>query len=295
VSNDEQLAWEARAGRPAAVAAFAAAVVSFTAGIYLQAALGGIPDADEYLREAAREPSHFIISGVLLAIGSLLVIPVLRYLYRATKHRRPELPPTALYLGILGAVTLAVTQIWRYIEVTNLADGFFPFEPADDAATLSDPDDYAEAVDPERAAEKEIREALPPALQGIGLGGSLALAFSFVMISLNAMRVGLLSRFMGIIGIFVGVLLVIPLPVQIIQLFWFAALGFLFLGKWPGAGRGPAWEIGEPIPWPGAADRHAPDEPLEDEDDEDQAPEPDEPDEPQTPRPASRKRKKKRR
>ena len=72
-----------------------------------------------------------------------------------------------------------------------------------------------------------------------------------IMIALNAMRAGLLSRFMGILGIFVGVVLVIPLGVQILQLFWFAALGLLFLGRWPG-GRGPAWETGEAIPWPGA-------------------------------------------
>jgi hypothetical protein len=74
------------------------------------------------------------------------------------------------------------------------------------------------------------------------------------MISLNAMRAGLLSRFMGILGIFVGVLLVIPIGVQILQLFWFAALGLLFLDRWPG-GRGPAWSSGEAIPWPGAAEQ----------------------------------------
>src|SRR5688500_16385418 len=131
MTNEEQLAWEARAGKPAAAAAFAAAIISFAAGIYLQAALGGIPDADEYLREAEREPAHFIVSGILLALASLLVIPVLRYLYRATRHRHPQLSPAALYLGIIGAVTLAVVAVWRYVEVTNLAKDFFPFEIPD--------------------------------------------------------------------------------------------------------------------------------------------------------------------
>lgn len=292
MTNEEQLAWEARAGKPAAAAAFAAAIVSFGAGIYLQVTLGGIPDYDEYLREAEREPIHFIVTGLLLALASLLVIPVLRYLYRATRHRRQELPPAALYLGILGALTLAVVGIWRYVEVTSVAKDFFPFEVPDNYAELTG-DDYQEAVDPEAAAEKEIREALPPAIQGIELGGGLALAFSFVMISLNAMRAGLLSRFMGILGIFVGALLVIPIPVQIIQLFWFAALGMLFLGRWPGAGRGPAWETGEAIEWPTAAQRMAP--PEEDAPPEENAPPEEELAEPEAPRPASRKRKKKRR
>ncbi len=108
------------------------------------------------------------------------------------------------------------------------------------------------AGDVEQQAEDYIEDELSPALQGIGLGGSIALAFGVIMVSLNAMRAGLLSRFMGILGIFVGVVLVIPLGVQILQLFWFAALGALFLNRWPG-GRGPAWETGEAIPWPGAA------------------------------------------
>jgi hypothetical protein len=69
------------------------------------------------------------------------------------------------------------------------------------------------------------------------------------------MRSGLLSRFMGVLGIIVGVLLVLPLVPGgqvFIQAFWVFALGLLFVGRWPG-GRGPAWETVEAIPWPSAA------------------------------------------
>ena len=78
-------------------------------------------------------------------------------------------------------------------------------------------------------------------------------------LAVNAMRAGVLSRFMGIIGIIVGVLFVIPLlgQVPIVEVFWVAALGLLFLGRWPQGGRGPAWETGEAIPWPTAQDRAA--------------------------------------
>ena len=280
MDHDEQLAWEARAGKPAAVAAFAAALVGFTSGIYLQAAIGGASDADEYLREAERQPADFIISGILLAVGSVLIVPVLAYLFRATRHRRPELMPAALYLAALGAVTIAVVAVWRYVEITNIAEEFFPFD----------------GTDPEEAAEDELRDALPPAVQGVGIGGTLALAFAVVMISLNAMRAGLLSRFMGILGIFVGVVLVIPLGVQILQLFWFAALGLLFLDRWPG-GRGPAWQTGEAIPWPGAAEQREEIERRRAEREGLLEPPADaaEPAEPETPRPASRKRRKKKR
>ena len=91
----------------------------------------------------------------------------------------------------------------------------------------------------------------------VGLAPSLAFGFSFVLISLSAMRAGLLSRFMGILGIIVGVLYVIPLlggGPPIVNIFWIAALAVLFIDRWPG-GRGPAWAAGEAIPWPSAMDQ----------------------------------------
>jgi uncharacterized protein DUF4386 len=278
VSHDEQLAWEARVGKPAAVAAFAAAFMAIASGIYLQAAARGADDADDYLREVDQHATEFIVGGVLVAVASLLMLPVLAYLYRAIRYRRGELMPAALYLAILGTVAIAVIAVWRYVEVTSVAHDFFPFT----------------GTDAKDAAEDELRDALPSVIQGVGLAGSIALAFAMVMISLNAMRAGLLSRFMSILGIFVGILLVIPLGVQILQLFWFAALGVLFLDRWPG-GRGPAWQTGEAIPWPGAAEqreeierRRAEREGLLDPPGEDEA-------EPEAQRPASRKRRKKKR
>jgi hypothetical protein len=73
------------------------------------------------------------------------------------------------------------------------------------------------------------------------------------------MRAGVLSKFMGIVGIIVGVLFVIPIlgSVPIVEVFWVGALGLLFLDRWPQGGRGPAWDSGEAIPWPTAQDRAA--------------------------------------
>ncbi len=71
---------------------------------------------------------------------------------------------------------------------------------------------------------------------------------------------------MGVIGIILGALFVLPLIASpIIQLFWLLALGALFLGRWPG-GRGPAWETGDADPWPSAQGRFgAPEEEEADE------------------------------
>jgi hypothetical protein len=91
----------------------------------------------------------------------------------------------------------------------------------------------------------------------LGSAGTLCLAISLVLVGVNGIRTGLLSRFMGVLGVIIGALLVLPLfpgGQGTVQIFWTLALGFLFLGRWPG-GRGPAWETGEAIPWPSAADR----------------------------------------
>jgi hypothetical protein len=88
---------------------------------------------------------------------------------------------------------------------------------------------------------------------GIGGVGNIALAAGFVMVALGAMRVGLLTRFLGVLGAVVGVLLVLgPLsgsPSFIVQAAWLAFAALLFLGHWP-RGTPPAWESGVAQPWP---------------------------------------------
>ena len=102
---------------------------------------------------------------------------------------------------------------------------------------------------------------------------------------------------MSILGILAGILLVLPvLPPVILQAFWLGAVGALFLGRWPG-GRGPAWETGEALPWPSAAQRRgqAVPEPGEPADEADVEPDGSVESEPIPARPSSRKRKRKRR
>ncbi|MDQ3992517.1 MAG: DUF4386 family protein, partial [Actinomycetota bacterium] len=255
MSHDEQLAWEARAGKPAAIVAFAAAVLGFAGYVLSQTIIASSDDgADGFLKEVDERSSDFIAAGALQAASFLLLIAPLLYLFRASRHRRPELSPTAAVLLVLGALTLAVMTVVQQFKLLDIARDFFPFEIPDDAGELRG-DAYAEAVDPEEAAEERISDELGAVVPGFIAGGTLALAFAVVMISVNSMRVGLLSRFMGVLGIGVGVMLVIPFGVQpILQLFWLGAVAAILLDRWPG-GRGPAWQTGEAIPWPGAAEQ----------------------------------------
>lgn len=89
----------------------------------------------------------------------------------------------------------------------------------------------------------------------------LGLVFGMVYISMWAMRVGLITRFWGTLGMALGVSLILLPFAQLLLVIWFLAIGILLLGRWPG-GRPPAWDAGVAIPWtkPGEeAERAAPD------------------------------------
>ena len=111
---------------------------------------------------------------------------------------------------------------------------------------------FAGATDQSAAAARDAQAS--PAVLAAGLMqvvGVFALALAFVLLALNGMRTGLLTRFMGVLGMIVGALFIIPLgsSLPIVQAFWLVALGVLFLGRWP-TGMPPAWVTGEAQPWP---------------------------------------------
>jgi hypothetical protein len=64
---------------------------------------------------------------------------------------------------------------------------------------------------------------------------------------------------MGILGIFTGVLIFLPIggaQLQVVPAFWLVMMGILFLGRWS-KGDPPAWAAGEARPWPSAAQARA--------------------------------------
>jgi hypothetical protein len=247
VAPEAQVEWEARAGRLAAAAAFGAAVLPL---------VGQILSTPTRQRDEGRETADYLIGlddestrvmagTVIQAIGFLLLPVVFWYLYRCLKPRHAGFPRAALIAGIAGPVVFAVVTVLTQLDRIDVAQDFVssgPIEGVGDEALEERADD---ATDDQSST-----------LTWFGLAGSLTTAIAFVITSLNAMRVGLMSRFMGTIGIIIGVLYVFFFlgGPQVIQLFWLAALGFLFLGRWPG-GRGPAWESGEAVPWPSAAEQ----------------------------------------
>jgi hypothetical protein len=254
VSDQDQLQWEARFGRPAAVAAFAAGVLLLAGTFVLQSIFkdrAHVEPLPDFLLSANDKPGTLLASSILLALSALCLIGVFYYLFRATIHRLPQFPRWFLYLILIGPIFYALSQVIGAIDRVDVAQTF-----ADKSSNLGKCPAIRGQVG-EDCANDLLQDRVNPVVVGLSLAGSVGTAFLFVMLPLRARRAGLMSQFMSIVGVVAGALLVLkltPLFPEILQAFWLGAMGALFLGKWPG-GRGPAWETGRPDPWPGAAER----------------------------------------
>jgi hypothetical protein len=240
VSVEEQLQREAAGRRLAVVGAVAGAVLQLGGAIWREIAFRDSPTGKH--KDALQlvfvhdHAGPLIGSAAIVGLGAVAMALALRHLFLATRHRRPELPPIALYCAIAGPVIFLVGQVASSALVASKAADF---------------SELARAAQTNAAAKDIVDTGGLKAAAAAGLAGQLAMGFAFVMISLNAMRVGLLTRFMGVLGIIVGVLFVIPIgsPVPVVQAFWLLALALLFTGRWP-SGVPPAWASGQAEPWP---------------------------------------------
>lgn len=239
---EAQLEWEGRFGPFAALAAAALPVLTLGGGIYVSAAVTARPDnARELMAALDAEASAFTTSAIIQSVGLISGAFALLYLYRVVKHRHPDFPSFVAVFALMGPIVLALAGVLTQLDRLDGASEFL-----------------ASGEQTNERAEDLLNETSSVTL-GLGLGGALAFGLGLVLLNVNAMRTGIESRFMGIIGVIVGVIPVLGALVPIggpgfVQVFWFGALAFLFLGKWP-RGRGPAWDTGEPIPWPSSLER----------------------------------------
>jgi len=184
-----------------------------------------------------------IAGSVIAAIAIAALTLVLLLLADAVRFRRPSSWAAARPLAIVGGVCLALASVAHQailaIQTHEFAVGQdFSNHAADHALTTG-----TAIVIPEYFA----------------LLGGVALAAGMIGIVLNAMRVGLIARWVGVLGIFTGILIFVPLggaTLGVIPAFWLVAMGILYIGKWPN-GQPPAWESGEARPWPSRAQMRA--------------------------------------
>lgn len=171
---------------------------------------------------------------LLTGLGTLLMFIPVALVFNATRARKDDLKQLGGIMLMVGTTATAIGLIAYSITVGLEARDFTGTSAAE--------------------ARDVLTTGSATTMQVIGLIGRFALALALIIIPLNAMRAGLLTRFMGVLGIIVGAAVIIPLPLDQINLLrgsWLILLGLLLLGRMPGSYPDPpAWGRGEMIPWP---------------------------------------------
>jgi len=233
----EELVQAERRERPRmAIVAGVASVFTLLGGLVGRVAAGAPPDnlpaAMLFYHE---NQASLYVTAACSVIGAIAIAFVLDFLYRATRARNPDVPWQIRPLPFVGGFGVAIFTLASQIALGVNVEHF---------ATQGS-QTYEEA-------RKAIEAGVPPLF---GVVVQLALALAIVLISVNAMRVGLLTRFLGYLGVISGALFVLMLvPIPIVQVYWLAALAILFVGRSVSGAIPPAWQSGEAMPWPSAAE-----------------------------------------
>jgi hypothetical protein len=238
----QQLDYEARLRwLKAAIAAGAGILIVGAAILQLS---GPHASVDELTLDLITEAKRQTIDGVgsvINGVGFFALGWTLNYLFVISRARNPQLQPFIRWLAVIGAVLEGVTAIAYQQVISHKASEFISH------GAQSYPEAHA-----------LTSGGLITALPLIAQLGSLLLTAGLIWISLSAMRVGLLTRFMGYLGVFAGVLVLFPVfsDVPVVQGFWLVALGYLMTGHWP-SGLPKAWRTGQAEPWPSNAQLRA--------------------------------------
>ncbi len=239
MSPEEALLYESRVRNRQVVVAVVAGVFLILASV-LQLS-GPHTKVDELTLDLLVANKRFpldLIASVINAIASLAIAWTLVFLFRAARARNPDrVRPYIRYIAIVGGVLAAVAGIVYAIVVAIKVHQF--------ATTGSQTYDEANHL---------TGGAGLLALQLLGQAAALLVAVAFVLVSLQAMNQGLLSRFMGYLGMFAGALVLFQITqVPVVQTFWLLAIAYLVSGRWP-TGVPPAWRSGRSEPWPSSAE-----------------------------------------
>jgi hypothetical protein len=174
-----------------------------------------------------------LVGAVLDMLGLISVGVVLNWMFDAAKARNPGMKSITRWLAVVGAVLSAVMAIAYTILVASRAHQF----------VTTGTQGYPEA---NGLTDSGAVLILPLLLQL----GTLLLTLGCIWTSLNMMRVGLVTRMVGYVGVVAGALFLFPIGalVPAIQGYWLAAVAVTLVARWPG-GDPPAWAAGRAIAW----------------------------------------------
>ncbi len=235
---DQQLLYERRVrNRQAVVAVLAGVLLVVAATVQLGGPHTKVDELTIDLMVANKRFPLDLIAAVINGLGSLAVAWTLVYLYGCSHARNQEVRPYTKYIALAGGVLAAITGVVYAIVVAIKVHEF----------VTTGSQTYQEANHLTGAPGLLV-------LQLLGQAAALLLAVGFALVSLNAMRQGLLTRFMGYLGIFAGVLVLFQITqIPVVQAFWLLAVAYLISGRWP-TGLPPAWVSGRAEPWPSSAE-----------------------------------------
>ncbi len=255
-SPDEIVAREARTRRIAAIAAAAGSALVVAAIVIdqvsgsttfpdrenavdliqtLAAQRDGAPFPPSYNTQVGREivdaGAALTASSIARGLAIILWMPMIAVLLRGARERGGQiarfLEPLASMSMLIAGVLFAVAPIARLVEYNGLEDDGFPPNAVLDIST-------------------------DPTIATLDFGLSIAtllLAVPIALGAIQAMRVGLVPRIFGFMGVLVGMLFVLPFdPSFLLRAFWFLVIAAVVSGRLPGgAGLPKAWETGTAV------------------------------------------------
>jgi hypothetical protein len=277
--KQEVLAFESRWSLRVGLITFAGVIAAILSLILLSGVNG--ENSAELLESAHQHSSSVVLGSIVDAIGFLLLTAPLYFLFRAAAGRSDRMRTQLVGVIIVAPIFFAISAGLTGIALNEASDAFVKGEAKptitvekaheecakeeEEKGAKSFGEKYESGPTPIKdceATEKQIdaaknargEAALTPPATGFELAGRIGLAFALGYTCLYAMRVGLLSRFWGSLGIALGVVALLLVPQFTLILFIY--LGLLFIGKMP-RGKPPAWAAGEAVPWPSPGERMA--------------------------------------
>jgi len=231
---DERLLYETRVRpRYAVIAALAGLLLMGASIVQLSGLHTKVDELTLDLIVANKRITLDVIAAALNALGSIALAATLTFLFGAARARNPQAQGFVRLLAIAGGALAAIAGVAYAVAIGIKAHQF----------VTTGSQTYQEANNLTSSTSILV-------LQLVGQAAALLLAITFVLVSLNALRVGLLTRFMGYLGIFAGALVLFQITqVPVVQGYWLLALAYLLSGRWP-TGVPPAWRSGRAEKWP---------------------------------------------
>jgi hypothetical protein len=231
---DERLLYETRVRpRYAVIAALAGLLLMGASIVQLSGLHTKVDELTLDLIVANKRITLDVIAATLNALGSIALAATLSFLFGAARARNPQAQGFVRPLAIAGGALAAIAGVAYAVAIGIKAHQF----------VTTGSQTYQEANNVTSSTSILV-------LQLVGQAAALLLAISFVLVSLNALRVGLLTRFMGYLGIFAGALVLFQITqVPVVQGYWLLALAYLLSGRWP-TSVPPAWRSGRAEKWP---------------------------------------------